>query len=104
MENNEQTWLESMAMGDKEAFRKIYNRYWRSIYLAAHRFLKSPELAKEVVAEVFSALWVQRSQFADIKQLRNFLTTTSRDHTYKSLRKIAAEWKATSVDTDQAPQ
>jgi DNA-directed RNA polymerase specialized sigma24 family protein len=93
MENVEQSWLTSLAAGDEQAFRNIYYRYWKTIYQASHRFLKSPDLAKDVVTKVFPELWKRRAEFADVKEMRDFMIITSRDLTYEHLKEIARAWQ-----------
>jgi RNA polymerase sigma-70 factor (family 1) len=93
---DEQQVLQQLARGDERAFRQIYDRYWKSIYAAANRFLKSPELSKDIVQEVFSTLWAKRTEFTEVQHLRGYLITMSRNLTYKQLKKIASEWKVNS--------
>jgi hypothetical protein len=92
MENTEQLWVQALAAGDRQAFRNLYNRYWKSIYVAANRFLKCPEISKEVVVAVFSAVWIKHNEFTDVKGLQRFLINTSRDITFARLKKIAKEY------------
>ena len=42
------------------AFREIYKRYWKRLYGAAYKRLKSKEQAEEIVQELFTSLWVKR--------------------------------------------
>lgn len=42
------------------AFREIYSRYWKTMYSAAFKRLKSKELSEEIVQELFTTLWVKR--------------------------------------------
>lgn len=42
------------------AFKEIYTRYWKVLYGAAYKRLKSKELSEEIVQELFTNLWVKR--------------------------------------------
>lgn len=42
------------------AFKEIYERYWKPLYGAAYKRLKSKELSEEVVQELFTNLWIKR--------------------------------------------
>jgi RNA polymerase sigma-70 factor (family 1) len=42
------------------AFKEIYERYWKPLYGAAYKRLKSKELAEEIVQELFTTLWIKR--------------------------------------------
>ncbi|WP_235953800.1 RNA polymerase sigma factor [Mucilaginibacter inviolabilis] len=52
--------------GDKEAFTKIYQRYWMVMYMHALKMLKSENDARDIVQEIFTSLWLKR-QFIDPK-------------------------------------
>jgi len=42
------------------AFKEIYERYWKPLYGAAYKRLKSKELSEEIVQELFTNLWIKR--------------------------------------------
>ncbi len=62
---------------DQAAFEEIYLRYASLLYLYAYRKLKGKEEAKDVVQDVFIALWNNRKKF-DVK-------TTLSGYLYKSV-------------------
>lgn len=49
--------LELIASGDRRAFREIYDRYFKKIYLYAYRHLGEPEGSKEIANEVMLEIW-----------------------------------------------
>lgn len=49
--------LELIAVGDQQAFREIYDRYYRRLYLFSYRLLGDGEGAKEVANEVMLEVW-----------------------------------------------
>lgn len=49
--------LASMQSGDRDAFRQIYERHFRSVALIALRFLGSKELSEDAVQATFLVLW-----------------------------------------------
>jgi RNA polymerase sigma-70 factor (ECF subfamily) len=55
--------LELIAAGDHRAFREIYDRYYKRIYLYSYRLLGEGEGAKEVANEVMLAVWKGAKQF-----------------------------------------
>lgn len=85
--------LRLLSEGDEVAFRKVYNRYWKSVYKVALRYLQSEDLAQDVVQEVFSAFWYRRTEFTQIRNIESYLVVMAQNHTYKELRKWAAELK-----------
>lgn len=57
MEHSDQQLLARLKEGDHAAFTEIYNRYWSVLYLHARHMLGEPELARDVVQEVFTGIW-----------------------------------------------
>lgn len=58
--------------GDRQAFRKLYDRYEDEMYRLALRKLHSQELAEEIVQDVFVELWEKRHTLT-IKEVRFYL-------------------------------
>ncbi len=55
--------MELIAAGDHEAFREIYDRYYKRIYLYSYRQLGEGEGAKEVANEVMVEVWKGAKKF-----------------------------------------
>jgi RNA polymerase sigma-70 factor (family 1) len=83
--------LRQLTEGNGTAFKKIYDRYWLSIYKTVKRYTKSPEVAEDIVQEIFTALWNNRSQFKEVINLEYYLIAMAKNLTYKTLRKMAFE-------------
>ena len=49
--------IRRLAAGDEAALEVIYGRYGRPCYALARRILNDPQLAEDVVQQVFLALW-----------------------------------------------
>ena len=64
--------LEGLAENRKDAFREIYMRYWKEIFLAAYKKVRHKELAEELTQNLFISLWERRSEI-EIKNLRSYL-------------------------------
>ncbi len=73
----DQELLIALNQGKQDAFDQIYRRYWRLLYDAAYRRVRDQEQAKDVVQDVFVALWDQR-QSLTIERLRPYLITAVR--------------------------
>ena len=83
--------LQQLTEGNESAFRQIYDRYWLSIYKTVKRYTKSPEVAEDIVQEIFTTLWNNRSNFKEVINLEYYLITMAKNLTYKTLRKMAFE-------------
>lgn len=66
-----------LKQGEAAAFKEIYQRYNTLLYLYAYRKLRDKEEAKDVVQEVFIALWDSHPNF----ELKTFLS----GYLYKSV-------------------
>jgi len=62
-----------LNQSDNAAFKEIYDRYNSLLYLYAYRKLKQKEDARDVVQEVFAALWTNRDHFAIQTTLQGYL-------------------------------
>ena len=76
-----------LKMGDINAFKSIYGIYNARIYNFSLKILPFPEEAKEVVQLVFIALWEQRLQVDEEKDLAAYLYSIARYQVYQVLRK-----------------
>jgi len=47
---------------DEAAFREVYNRYWREVFLTAYRKVKSRETAEELTQNLFLSIWQKRKE------------------------------------------
>jgi RNA polymerase sigma-70 factor (family 1) len=83
--------LRRLSEGDESAFRDIYNRYWKSVYKTADRYLQDKDLAQDIVQEVFASLWQKRESFGHVENLESYLVVVTQNFTYKQIKKSIAE-------------
>lgn len=92
------------------AFREIYKRYWKNLYGAAYKRLKSKELAEEIVQELFTNLWVKRQTLQIKSALAGYLFTAVShyiiDHYRKELVKAryTEAFKIAYKETDHSTE
>ena len=53
--------LQRLREGDNAAFEAIYNRYKNLLYVHASRHLKNQEEARDIIQDVFSNIWQNRT-------------------------------------------
>jgi RNA polymerase sigma-70 factor (family 1) len=58
--------------GDSQAFKEIYRRYWKQLYLIAFEKLRSKDVAKELTQDIFLSLWEKRKD-SHILNLKHYL-------------------------------
>lgn len=85
--NTDAELTEALRRGEKGAFEVLFLRYWRQ----AHCFVKgrvfSNEEAKEIVQEVFTDIWHNRSD-RQIENFRSYLFTALKYKTIKHIRSL----------------
>lgn len=89
---NERNLLLRIAEGDQGAF-VVFFKQWQP-FLATHifRITNSRELAEEVVQDVFLKIWITREALAEVKNIKAYLVTVSRNHAINELNRIVREW------------
>lgn len=60
---------------DHQAYAEIYNRYSGVLYVHAYRRLRNREEAKDLIHELFAALWSKRDQISVQTALSAYLYT-----------------------------
>lgn len=73
------------------AFEQLYEKYHAVLYRSALKFVKSEELAAEVVQDVFVKLWENRLNLNKDLSLASYLYTMTRNHIFSLLKRSAQE-------------
>lgn len=81
--------------GDENAFQVIFNDWFDKILNFSFRYLKSRELAEEVVQESMIQLWLYRDKINEDLPLAPYIFTIVRRLSLNSLRQIATSRNAT---------
>ena len=89
-----------LAAGEEQAFREIYDRYWKVVYKTAARYQSSAILAADIVQEVFCSLWDRRHQFREVRNLESYLITMTHHQVYALFRKWATESRSRNTYTE----
>ncbi|WP_295720082.1 sigma-70 family RNA polymerase sigma factor [Mucilaginibacter sp.] len=90
----------AMQTNDQHAFRQIYDRHWKSLYLRAAKNVGEDE-AKDLVQEVMVSLWKRRHRISVIKEedLSKYLFTALKYRTISFYTYASAQIKkAESLD------
>ncbi|NJO02365.1 MAG: RNA polymerase sigma-70 factor [Bacteroidia bacterium] len=90
-QDEEKRHLESLKEGDRHAFFKIFESYHQPIYLYTLKFVKSPDLAADIVQDVFIKLWEIRESLNPDYSFGSFLFTIARNHIINTLKKASRE-------------
>lgn len=86
--------IELLAQGNASAFARVFHHYRGRIFYTALKFLKSRELAEEVVQEVFLKVWIKRGDMVKVINFEGYLFTMARNLIFDGIKAIAQEASA----------
>lgn len=72
IEHNDEELLKRLHLGDRDAFREIFNRYWYALFKTANARMRSREEAEEIVQDIFASLWKNHKRLI-ISNLESYL-------------------------------
>jgi RNA polymerase sigma-70 factor (ECF subfamily) len=77
--------------GDKKAFEEFYNRYHKPIYRYLVSLVKVPEIAEDLVHEIFLKLWDIREKLVIKENFKGYLFWMCHNKAADTTKKIAGE-------------
>ncbi len=83
--------IKLMVKGDENAFKKVYDAYYDKLYYYCLQFVKSEDLAQELLQDVFVKLWEQRDKINPDLSFNAYFYKMTRNHTYDFLKKAARD-------------
>ncbi|MGO4878492.1 RNA polymerase sigma factor [Pedobacter psychrotolerans] len=88
---DEQALLLQLKNGDQRAFEILYNRYKFRIAGNLFKLLKSDDLVKEILQELFFKIWEVRAQIDPEKSFKSYLFRIAENLVYDYFRKVAKD-------------
>lgn len=82
-----------ISQDDESAFTELYNRYNNKLYQFLIRMVKSPEVAEELLFDIFTKLWTGRAIITEIKDLDAFLSKVAYNKAISFFRMAASQKK-----------
>lgn len=83
--HSEKEVLQNLARGDEFSYGLVFNVYYSRLYYFAQHYLADEESAKDVVQDVFSAVWKQHEKFAEVNDLSSWLYTLTKNLCLKKI-------------------
>lgn len=68
--------------GNREAFARIYQRYWTVMYMHALKMLKSEDDARDIVQEIFTSLWLKGQSIDPDVNLAGYLFVSTKNKVF----------------------
>lgn len=88
---NEAELFADLAAGNEKAFDAIYRHYAKRLFLYVQKLVKTPELAEELIQEIFVQIWINRQVFSDVQYPVSYLYSMANRQSLKYLKKIASD-------------
>jgi len=76
-----------VKMGNKEAFRVLFERYAPKIYNFALSYLRNEQEAEEMVQDVFLKIWEKRENLDKSKNIKSFIFKIAVNSIYDLIRR-----------------
>ena len=91
--------------GDERALEVVFRAHYAGMASFVQRFVRSPDLAEELVQDVFLKLWTKREQLAEIETFRTYLFRAARNTALNYLRraKLERRWREEQGTDDDPP-
>lgn len=92
--------------GNEEAFKCVYDHYYRKVYQYAYSYLKNKEQSEEIVQETFLKIWLNRKTLNELLPIAPYLFTICHRLVLDAFRKAAtvnilkANLQRTATETD----
>ena len=77
---------DKISIGDKQAFRLLFDEYYSSLCLYANSMIDDLELSQDIVSDCFVRLWERRGQIQIKSSVENYLLLSVRNNIYSYLR------------------
>ncbi|HEX9563312.1 MAG TPA: RNA polymerase sigma-70 factor [Gemmatimonadaceae bacterium] len=91
--------------GDERALGAVFRSHYAGMASFVQRFVRSPDVAEELVQDVFLKLWTKREHLAEIETLRTYLFRAARNTALNHLRRVKLErrWQDEQGMVDDPP-
>lgn len=85
----DQKLMELIRENDVEAYKTLYNRYWKILFCTASKKLKNNYIAEEITQDIFANLWLRRKKIRITTSLSSYLFVSLK---YKTIDFLAKEY------------
>ncbi|WP_270087287.1 RNA polymerase sigma factor [Sphingobacterium sp. SYP-B4668] len=94
---SDDTLIHMLKINSNEALAEIYNRYWKTLFVAAANKLGSLEEAENIVQQIFVNMWLQRDKLEISTPLPSYLAAEVK---CRILKRILVRSKNKSIDDE----
>ena len=95
--------MEALGRGDIQALERLYDRYSTLVFSVSLRVLHDPQLAEDVVQEVFLRLWRQPASFDPARgRFISWLMSVTRNRALDELRRVSRRSRSEDAEEDDS--
>lgn len=103
-EQEEDSYLWSLFVkGNKEAFKRIYEKYTRNLFISGLQFSKDYEIIEDCIHDLFLYFFTNRSKLKNVANLKLYLFVSFRNRLYQALNKSQKITLSSDVELSENP-
>jgi len=88
---NDKELLMQVALGNEASFECLFGRYHERLFRYISMFIKSPQIAEEVVMDVFIKIWLARDLIGQVENFDSFLFRVAHNKAIDFLRMVSKD-------------
>ncbi len=102
----DQKLAERIRLGDRNAFAQLYRTYYKDLCRFAFRYVRSPDLAEEMVQDVFLNIWRRHAEWQEGVNPKSYLFRSVRNRSldYLKHRNVELKWEHESRSNESENQ
>lgn len=94
--------FKNLANGDERAFETIYRHFSKRLLPYVLKLVKIPELAEELIQDIFVNIWISREAFSNVSHPTSYLFSIANRQALKYLKKVASDARIIKSIADYA--
>lgn len=94
--------LEQIGKGDQKAFGALFQLFYKRLLNFAFHYVRSNEVAEEIVSDVFVRLWNKRAELTKIENIEAFLFVSVKNGALNYLERFSLYQVCQLPDTDRS--
>jgi RNA polymerase sigma-70 factor (family 1) len=91
-----------ISEGNKAAFRQLYGSYFNHLFAFTTRITRCPDLAQDVVQDVFLKVWENRLAFRHITSVRAYLFSACKNQALNAIKSTERERQTTKKYAEES--
>jgi len=88
---NEKELLEKIAAGNESAFKELFHLWRDKLYFFVLRITQSPEMAEDILQDVFVKIWTNRATLNTIQYFDAYVYKMSQNQAISGMKRAAQE-------------